>query len=333
MRRALPSPMDRNTIYRSFGLVSACLLTLSLGSVASASPAIGRRAGVPSRPTAYFDFNPAASGNLLPWPYFQPGTGAGGTTSSSPNGVYLNPGTVRVTASPLAQGVKVLEETTTPATGGSGLNSVAVYQAQQPWLGVAGVRDWIHFRVTFPAPGFVTHGATMGFDPWLLETHNDALVDKWSGSYDMVREAAEISMGVATSLAGYAQLCVRILGGRAWDPASYNQSWYYTRRPLRTNHAYDVLMYVKWGSTAQTGAFRIWIDGMELTRRRTTGYNLAWTGRTISDPRQPTLWQRPDGSYDHPNLELVNYHPGLASNSTVYFGRLKVGPTKASVRF
>ena len=48
---------------------------------------------------------------------------------------------------------------------------------------------------------------------------------------------------------------------------------------------------------------------------------------------RPTLWQRPDGTTDHVELELNNYRLHASWNATVYYGKLKTGTTRASVGF
>ncbi|MDP9226829.1 MAG: hypothetical protein M3P18_23900, partial [Actinomycetota bacterium] len=113
------------------------------------------------------------------------------------------------------------------------------------------------------------------------------------------------------------RLMYRIRGGQdARGSDNYAGSDVFARGRLRLNHWYDVLLQIVWSPDPQVGQFAWWLDG----------------GRVASIHR-PTLWQRPDGSFDHTNIELNNYRQHASWNATVYYGKIKVGSSRSSVQF
>jgi polysaccharide lyase-like protein len=278
-----------------------------------------QRSGGSTRRAPSFVSDPNARGNLKPWERFDPGNAAdsnGIRVSSQPNG-STSPGIVRVVDDPLGQQGKVIEETVTPIAHASNAgDSDATYlwnPRRTSYLGNNGQSNWIHFRLMFPLGYRPTRGE------WNVENefHNNSNYLQWVNSGYMTWEYPEVALYVTNYTGRVPRLMYRIRGGRdAAGSDNYDGRDVQAPRRLRLNHWYDVLLHIVWSPDPNVGRFEWWLDG---TR--------------IASIRRPTLWQRPDGSYDHTDIELNNYRKHATWNATVYYGRLEIGSTRSSVRF
>jgi chitodextrinase len=274
--------------------------------------------GTPSTP-ADFSFDPNLTGSLLPWERFDPGDAAatnGINVSTAPNGA-TSPGIVRIVNDPLAQQGKVLEETVTPtahASNAAGSDSTYLWNiTRTPYLGNNGQSNWVHFRLMFPSGYQPTPGE------WNVENefHNNSNYMQWVNSGYMTWEYPEVALYVTNYTGDVPRLMYRVRGG-VDQQGSDNYAGTDIRVPaqLQLNHWYDVLLHIAWSPDPNLGQFEWWLDGQQM-----------------ASIHRPTLWQRPDGSYDHTDVELNNYRQHATWNATVYYGRLKVGSTQASVGF
>jgi hypothetical protein len=340
-----PSPAPQPPPPTTTTTTTTTTSTTTTPTTTSTTPTTTTTSGSTSTP-ANFTFDPTASGNLLPFENLGYGGDLFASTATYPNGL-TSPSIVRVVNDPLRSGRNALEETTTPAgnsPSAPSLTSTALYAGAKPYFGMPGTDNWIHFELMIPSPGWQSGGTgNWGFNPILYETHDDDYKSYWAGQgYDMNRELAEMDFSITTAAVPpnnttTPQLSCRVLGGKAWDSTAYNQSWYYGGA-VQFNHWYDILIYVHWASD-NTGVFRLWVDGNEITTRYQ--YNYSGNGPTVvaNNPNQPTLWQRPgiapgaSSAYDHPNFEINNYHPATSGNSTVYYGEMKIGTTQGSTAF
>jgi hypothetical protein len=223
---------------------------------------------------------------------------------------------VRVVNDPLGQQGKVLEETVTPTAHASiaaAADATDLWKTQASYLGNNGQSNWIHYRLMFPRGYRPTQGE------WNIENefHNDSNYIQWVNNGYMKWEYPEVALYV-TNYTGHAPgLMYRVRGGRdAAGSDNYDGRDIRAPRRLRLSHWYDVLLHIVWSPDPKVGRFEWWLDG-----------------KRIASIRRPTLWQRPDGSYDHANIELNNYRKHATWNATVFYGRLEVGSTRSSVRF
>jgi hypothetical protein len=258
---------------------------------------------------AYFLADPARS-TLVPWDYFDVGSGRT-DTKSDPDG-ETSPGIVRPSAT--ADGRPAYQLTVTPTAHASdAARSDSVYlwnypRAYDSYRGPS-VTTWFHIHVYFPSPGYTP---TSGNWNWLIVHHNDSGYKAFACS----DEFANISFGVTTDspvviggVGKHPRLKVRVMGGATCSPRT---SWFDLGR-LRPNHWYGLLYRVTWDPVA--GRMDLWVD-----HRRRVRY------------RGPTLYTRPDGTTSRTQLDLVNYRLHAPWDSTIYFGRVKIGPTHGSVR-
>jgi hypothetical protein len=289
--------------------------TNAAGSATTTSAATATVAGSGGSGTgggADFDANPNVTGNLVPWDRFEMGT-VFGDVASQPNGA-TSPGVIRVTDDPLGQQGKVYQETVcATCNNGGGAPSgdwTYLYNFQKPYFGIAGADDWVHFRVMFPGGGAWT--PTQGEWNVLHETHNDSNFLPYYNAGQQPWEVAELTLFVLNYAGDVPRLAMRVKGGQSATPPA--DTWLQTGQ-VQTNHWYDVLYHVRWSPTS-TGVFEWWLDG-----------------QPAGSVSRPTLWQRPDGSLDHPMFEQNNYRLHQTYDSTVYYGRTVIGPTQASVGF
>ncbi len=219
---------------------------------------------------------------------------------------YSGQGIIRRVTAPVAQGSYALEETVTPtshASAASGSDAVWVYNNANAYEGNNGQTNTYHVAVRFPS---ASYKPTTGNFNWFIEHHNDG----GRTAFSCQREDAEISWDVQTDypvdqtkVGTNPRLKLRVMGGDTCAPTT---TWH-DFGPLQLDHWYDLRYEVKWGSTSNA-LVNVYIDGA-----------LAWAYSG------PTLFQRPDGSYDHTNFELVNYRLHVNWNSTIYFDDVWVG--------
>ena len=297
----------------------------SNGSVAFNPPTSTNPAGAPtgtSNGSVAFDADPNATSSVLPWEYFNPGSG-NIVAAATPNGASSG-GIVRVTEDPLDEQGKVYQETVTPtahASDSPGSDSVYLWNNDRPDFGHSGQENWEHFRVMFPAGAY---RATPGEWNWLGEHHNDPGYKAFVSAGRITSEFPELCWGVETKrqLANGTvgpQIFMRIWAGQDNTSENPKQSpplYVYTKVPLLANHWYDFLVRVVWSPDPNVGVVEWWLDG-----------NLVFS------QHHATLWQRPDGSVDVVNFELNNYRVHANWDSTVFYSRTKLGATRTSVGF
>jgi hypothetical protein len=269
-------------------------------------------------PIALPDFfaDPNVTGTLAPWDKFDPGNAAssdGIWVSSQPGGA-TSPGLIDVTNDPLAQQGKVYRETVTPtAHASNAASSDAVYLFNYPksYLGANGQDNWLHFRMMLPVGYVPTAGEWNIFN----EFHNNSNYMSFYNRGVIGWEYPELALYVTNYSGDVPHLMYRVRGGV--DGAdNFSGTDASVPAQLQLGHWYDILLHVVWSPSATTGLFEWWLDGTKITSLR-----------------RPTLWQRPNGTTDHVELELNNYRLHATWNATVYYGKLKVGASQASVAF
>jgi Polysaccharide lyase len=263
-----------------------------------------------------FSADPNVTGSLAPWDKFDPGNAAstdGIWVSSQPSGLST-PGLVGIANDPLGLQGKVYQETVTPtsqASTASGSDSTYLFNHGKSYLGNDGQDNWVHFRMMLPAGYQPTPGEWNIFN----EFHNNSDFISYYNSGSIGWEYPEIALYVTNYTGDVPHLMYRVRGGI--DGASnFDGSDVLVPAQLQLNHWYDIMLHIVWSPTSTTGLFEWWLDGTK-----------------IASLHRPTLWQRPDGSTDQVELELNNYRQHTTYNSTVYYSKLKTGPSQASVGF
>ena len=260
----------------------------------------------------YFVGNPSRTGSLHPWQWIE--TGSDYPVSAFPYGVG-KPGVVTVAADPLGRMGKVYRLTVTPHSnspaGTPDADWAALYNRPTSYYGRNGQDDWFHFLLMFPSGAY---RPTRGDWNWVFEEHDDSGFLPWYDTGKIPREIPELALGVANEPYSGKQLFVQVRGGQ--DAEMRGPRRFYSHRRLRYDHWYSILVDEKWSSDPTRGVIAWWVDG-----RRVFVKHLA------------DLWQRPDGSYDHVNFEFNNYRMHASWDSTVYYGRTAIGPTRSSVAF
>jgi hypothetical protein len=283
-----------------------------MGVVAAALvPAARSRSSEPNhtRARAYFVADPRAA-TLVPWTYFDAGLGTK-TTTSDPAGA-TTPGVVRPSHAP--DGRFAYELTVTPSSHASearGSDAVWLWNDARRYdgFGNANATTWYHERLYFPAGKYAP---TTGNWNLVIEHHNDG----GGKAVACSREDANLAIGVTTDfpvasgvVGRHPLLRLRVMGGPSCSP---RQTWFTLGR-LKLGHWYDLRYQVRWH--AVNGRVNVWVDNRRL---------VTYAG--------PTLYSRPSGATSYTYLELVNYRLHAPWSSTVYFGAVKIGPTRRSVR-
>jgi hypothetical protein len=287
------------------------MLSAALAIAAPFPAAMSGAVQSPAASAAYFVADPNVTRNLTPWQYFD--TGRTFPVSAFPDGA-TSPGVVRVTNDPLGQQGLVYQETVTPTSRwpGGALRGDWTYlfnDQSAAYYGRNGQENWVHFRVMLPGGG--AYVPTVGEWNWLHESHNDSKFLNFAG----VSELPELAIGVANYAgAPYPMLFMRILGGQDLNPPP--PTYVFDGSALRYDHWYDMVLHVIWSPDPSTGLVEWWMDGKLMYSHH------------VAD-----LWQRPDGSYDQTEFELNNYRLHADWNSTVYYSKVAIGPTQASVDF
>ena len=303
-------------------LAAAALLCSALAAGAAAGALTKTTSSAAALRNSTFRANPNRTHSLRPWLRFDPGNSEssdGVPVRDDPDGAST-PGVVRIAKDPLRQQGLVYQETVTPAAHASnagGSDSVYLWNSPMPYLGNDGQRNWIHFRIMFPADYHPTSGEWNIF----TEFHNDPGYQAWHDSGRISLEYPELALYVTNYTHSRPRLMWRVRGGTdGLQDMSVGKNVFQIKgrgRPeFRRDHWYDMLLHVVWSPDPTRGRFAWWLDG----RRQFAG-------------ALPTLWRRPDGSTDHVQLELNNYREHADWNATVYYGKIAVGPTKASVAF
>jgi chitodextrinase len=290
------------------------------GSTATSSSQTAVVAAPATAPPTGADFfaDPNLTGSLLPWDRFDPGNASstnGILVANQPNGA-TSPGIVAVTNDPLGQQGKVYQETVTPtaqASVASGSDSTYLWNGTRSYFGNNGQSNWIHFRMMLPTG----YQPTVGEWNFFNEYHNDTNYLKFYNAGQISWEYPELGLLVTNYSGDVPHLLYRVRGGQ--DCNSCNMSVGTDVRdasPLLLNHWYDVVLHVVWSPDPTVGQFEWWLDG-----------------RLVGSIHRGTLWQRPDGTYDHANFEFNNYRQHSSWNATVYYGKVSIGSTEASVGF
>jgi hypothetical protein len=211
---------------------------------------------------------------------------------------------------------RVIEETVTPdahASTASDSDSIFLWNDTKPYFGSNGQSNWVHYQLMFPADYRPTPGE------WNVENefHNNSRFEQWVDNGYMSWEYPEVALYVTNYTGKVPYLMYRVRGGVDQQGSdNYAGTDIPAGRRLLLNHWYDILLHVVWSPDPAVGQFEWWLDG-----------------KRIASIHRPTLWQRPDGSYDHVDIELNNYRQHATWNATIYYGKLKIGPSQASVAF
>jgi Polysaccharide lyase len=265
---------------------------------------------------AAFVADPGKTHSLAPFYKFDPGSASatgGILVSSQPHGA-TSPGTVAVVADPLGQQGLVYQETVTRdshASDAPGSDATYLFNQPRPDIGASGNRNWVHFRIMFPAGYRPTAGEWNIFN----EFHNNPGHRPFEQSGQISQEFPEVALYVTNYSGQLSHLMYRVRGGQDCRCDMSRGADRRDPRRLRRNHWYDVLLDITWSSDPNVGRFTWWLDGRRLARLR-----------------RPTLWRRPDGVDDHVALELNNYRLHASWDATVYYSQIRVGPTRGSVR-
>jgi hypothetical protein len=147
------------------------------------------------------------------------------------------------------------------------------------------------------------------------EFHNNSNYMSFYNAGQIAWEYPEIALYVTSYTGDVPHLMYRVRGGIDGSD-NFNGTDVLVPAQLQLGHWYDIVLHVVWSPSATSGLFEWWLDGTKVTSLH-----------------RPTLWQRPDGSTDHVELELNNYRQHADWNTTVYYSKLKVGSTQASVGF
>lgn len=261
---------------------------------------------------AYFVGDPNLTGNLRPWQWVE--TGSDYSVSSYPHGVS-EPGVVTVGTDPLGRMGKVYRVTVTPSSnfpsGTPNADWAALLNTPTSYYGRNGGEDWVHFFVMFPSRAY---RPTQGEWNWFFEAHDDSNFLPWYNAGEIPHEIPELALGLANDRGSVKRFLMQIRGGQ--DTRMGGPRRIYSRRKLRYNHWYDIVMHEIWSPDPAQGLIAWWVDG-----------------RLIFSKHVADLWQRPDGSYDHVNFDFNNYRQHASWDSTVYYGRTEIGPTRRSVAF
>jgi hypothetical protein len=279
--------------------------------------AVGVVEGWNAESRAAFVADPARTHTLAPFERFDPGDATatdGITVSSRPHGA-TSPGTVAVAPDPLGRQGLVYQETVTPdshASDAEDSDATYLFNHPTPSLGASGQRNWVHFRIMFPAGYRPTAGEWNIFN----EFHNNSQFLPFEESGQIGWEYPEIALYVTNYASQQPHLMYRVRGGQDCRCDMSRGTDRRDPRRLRRNHWYDILLHIKWSSDPNIGRFTWWLDGRRIARLR-----------------HPTLWRRPDGVDDHVALELNNYRLHANWDATVYYSQIRVGSTRGSVRF
>ena len=260
----------------------------------------------------FFVGDPNLTGNLQPWQWIE--TGSDYPVSAYPHGVS-QPGVVTVAADPLGRMGRVYRVTVTPSsnapTGTRDADWAALFNTPTSYYGQNAQDDWVHFSVMFPSWAY---RPTQGEWNWFFEEHNDFDFVRWYDAGQIPGEIPELALGVANDRYSIQQLLMQVRGGQ--DTHMGGPLRIYSHLKLRYDHWYRIVVHERWSSDPAEGLIAWWVDRRLVFARH------------VAD-----LWQRPDGSYDHVNFEFNNYRQHASWDSTVYYGRTEIGPTRQSVAF
>jgi Polysaccharide lyase len=218
---------------------------------------------------------------------------------------------VRIVTSPVGGVRYVLGLTATPTANGVDPSQSPGSDQTDAWLPSALNRgghhgtpqtSWYHMWVYFPTDYRPTSGDWNFFQVW----HLDDQTGRDSGGV-----ARSPGFTVDTSKGG-PKIKLRWASGSNRAPRLYD---WFDRTRLKRGHWYDELMRVTWSCNASQGRVQWWQDG-----------------RLFKDRTMQTLYSRSDGSCGYVGFGLYNYRVHATWKSTIYFGAVKIGPTRASVR-
>jgi hypothetical protein len=172
-----------------------------------------------------------------------------------------------------------------------------------------GEDTWYRIRLRFPSGKYFP---TTGQWNWLTEWHDDGHTTSYNSN------AHSIAMGVYTdypvvsgAVGTNPQLVLRLMGGNTMSPTTKTLS----AGSLAYDHWYEFLIHFVWSSNPSAGLVE-WFSDSQL----------------VASTSFPTLYQNPDGTFDHPGFGLYNYrlHDPMHT-SEIDFDLAAVGPTRTSV--
>ncbi|MGA3025693.1 MAG: heparin lyase I family protein [Bryobacteraceae bacterium] len=268
----------------------------------------------------HFEGDANRRGNLAPWDHFKIGE-TDYRVSDHPSGLRAE-GSVTIVPDPLGSGNNVYKLTVTAssnfAASSARSDRVDLWNNLRPYLGQEGEENWEHFQVLFPSAGDAYQPAP-GMWNWVAQHHNDQNYKRFIASGEIKQELPELCWGVDSKAKlptgeTATELFMAIRGGD--DLNQPKQTIVHTDAPLLYDHWYDMLVHVRWSHDPSRGLVEWWLDGQLIY------------SQPIAD-----LWLRPDGTTDHVNFELSNYRIHAEWDSTIYYGRVKLGTTRESVSY
>jgi hypothetical protein len=173
--------------------------------------------------------------------------------------------------------------------------------------GVEGQEAWFRFGVLFPAGTKFTTGQWNLLTAW----HDDAATSQTPGAVS-TNYSVFTDYPVAATPGLNPRLALRVYGG----PVAANPVPVQVILPdvILYDHRYDYLTRIVWGTTATTGRFEWWLDGVQRYAASV-----------------PTLYKHTDGTLDRPTFGLYNYRLKAPWVATTWFSGVAIGPTRASV--
>jgi hypothetical protein len=185
-------------------------------------------------------------------------------------------------------------------------DGAAWYEGPAPY-GTTGRTVWQHFSVRF-GDGF---RATPGEWNFIADWHNDK---GWQKFPQIPFEYSNLCWLVRArpAVAGPPRIGMRIMGGLATAPRTVRVNG----PRVRTGHWYDFLVRTVWSPDPNQGYVEWWLDGKRLYSHHAA-----------------TLYTRPDGTVSIVYFLEANYRPHVSWESTIYYDGVRLGPTRATVRY
>jgi hypothetical protein len=181
-----------------------------------------------------------------------------------------------------------------------------------------GESTWYRAKLRFPT-GFV---ATAGTWNWLVVWHNQSAVVPGSVSIALGMKSDGTIPGPGTN----PRLIFRPSGGPNTAPEYH---WYYANSTISTDHWYDLVFNITWGTTSGDGRASFWVDAATFDATGQTG-----EGAFTNPVSHPTLFYNSSTLVrDQPGFGVYNYHYDVNFNYDIDWDDIYIGPTAASVGF
>jgi hypothetical protein len=171
----------------------------------------------------------------------------------------------------------------------------------------AGQETWYAAQVKFPK----SYRPTTGQWNWFLAWHNDDATAAYPGAYSCAL-GIFTDYPVRSSPGRNPRIAFRLMGGSVTSPTQH--VFALPRNSLKRGWWYDILVHFVWSADPSVGLAQLWIDG-----------------KRVDSTRFPTLYQHPNGDTSYNAFGLYNYRPKASWDASIYFDRVRIGPTRASV--